>query len=57
MTSTVYDWYGKMYFETKNQNGEIVKVLSPITGCLIGMKEYHEKKIYFNKIYEAPGYK
>jgi hypothetical protein len=56
-TTNIYDWNGNLYRQTKNQNNEIVKLIDVSNNCPIGQNEYKIRKIFFNNLNEAPGYR
>lgn len=55
--SPIYDWNGEALIEIKNQSNWTIRVVDEKTGCPIGMQEYGERRVFFKKRDDAPGYK
>jgi len=53
----LFDFNGNSFTQVSDQNGGILRVINDSTGCPIGLREFNERKVFFEKRDDAIGYK
>lgn len=53
----LFDFDGNPFTQVSDQNGGVLRVINDFTGCPIGLREFNERKVFFEKRDDAIGYK